>query len=100
MQRGLRRRLRLSLRCDFSAGGAHAAWQDSPKVKTLYEAAKKEGKVIVWGTHRREVSWIPAAFGKFFPGITVQVLGDNEIAVKAIARRAPAVTRSTCSGTR
>ena len=41
-----------------TAPGAHAAWQDSPEVKTLYEAAKKEGKVIVWGTQRREVEWI------------------------------------------
>ena len=67
------------------AGDAEAAWQDSPKVKALYEAAKKEGKVVVWGTHPREVSWIPAAFGKFFPDIAVEFLGDNDIAVKAIA---------------
>jgi ABC-type Fe3+ transport system substrate-binding protein len=66
-------------------GEAPAAWQDSPKVKALYEAAKREGKVVVWGTHPREVGWIPAAFGKFFPGITVEFLGDNDIAVKAIA---------------
>ena len=64
---------------------ARAAWQDSPEVKTLYEAAKKEGKVIVWGTQRREVEWIPAAFGAMFPGIEVQVLGDNEIATRAIS---------------
>jgi len=31
------------------------------------------------------VNWIPAAFGQFFPGITVEFLGDNDIAVKAIA---------------
>jgi iron(III) transport system substrate-binding protein len=64
---------------------AAAAWQDSPEVKKLYEAAKKEGKVIVWGTQRREVEWIPAAFGAMFPGIEVQVLGDNEIATRAIS---------------
>jgi iron(III) transport system substrate-binding protein len=69
----------------LAAGDADAAWQDSPNVKALYEAAKKEGKVVVWGTHPREVSWIPAAFGKFFPGVTVEFLGDNDIAVKAIA---------------
>ena len=33
----------------------------------------------------REVDWIPAAFGKLFPGIEVQFLGDNDIAVKVIA---------------
>jgi iron(III) transport system substrate-binding protein len=64
---------------------AQAAWQDSPEVKKLYEAARKEGKVIVWGTHRREVEWIPAAFGAMFAGIEVQVLGDNEIATRAIS---------------
>ncbi len=66
-------------------GAAHAQWADAPKVKELYEAAKKEGQVIIWGTQRREVEWIPAAFGKIFPGIDVQFLGDNDIAVKAIA---------------
>ena len=40
---------------------------------------------MIWGTQRREVEWIPAAFGKVFPGIDVQFLGDNDIAVKAIA---------------
>jgi iron(III) transport system substrate-binding protein len=58
---------------------------DQPRVKELYEAARKEGQVVIWGTHRREVEWIPAAFGKLFPGIDVQYLGDNDIAVKAIA---------------
>jgi iron(III) transport system substrate-binding protein len=52
---------------------------------TLYAAAKAERQVIVWGTQRREVEWIPAAFGKAFPGIDVQFLGDNDVAVKAIA---------------
>ena len=58
---------------------------DQDKVKTLHAAAKKEGQVIIWGTQRREVEWIPAAFGKLFSGIDVQFLGDNDIAVKAIA---------------
>ena len=66
-------------------GAAPAQSLDSPKVKALYEAAKKEGQVMIWGTQRREVEWIPAAFGKVFPGIDVQFLGDNDIAVKAIA---------------
>ena len=66
-----------------SAVGAQAL--ETSKVRELYEAAKKEGQVVIWGTQRREVEWIPAAFGKFFPGIDVQYLGDNDIAVKAIA---------------
>src|SRR5215470_12918451 len=62
------------------AAGAQAL--DDAKIKELYTAAKKEGQVIIWGTQRREVEWIPAAFGKVFPGIDVQFLGDNDIAVK------------------
>src|SRR6516165_5846420 len=64
---------------------ARAQSLDSPKVQELYAAAKKEGQVMVWGTQRREVEWIPAAFGKVFPGIDIGFLGDNDIAVKAIA---------------
>ena len=67
------------------AGAAFAQSQDRGKVNELYAAAKKEGQVIIWGTQRREVEWIPAAFGKLFSGIDVQFLGDNDIAVKAIA---------------
>src|SRR5215475_11767373 len=58
---------------------------DHGRVDKLYAAAKQEGRVIIWGTQRREVEWIPAAFAKAFPGIEVQFLGDNDIAVKAIA---------------
>jgi ABC-type Fe3+ transport system substrate-binding protein len=64
---------------------ASAQSLDRDKVNALHAAAKKEGQVIIWGTQRREVEWIPAAFGKLFPGIDVQFLGDNDIAVKAIA---------------
>jgi iron(III) transport system substrate-binding protein len=73
--------------CLGSAANAQAQtrWQDSPEAKQLYEAAKKEGHVTVWGTAALEVEWIPAAFGKMFPGIEVKVLGDNDVATKAIA---------------
>lgn len=64
---------------------AQTKWQDSPAVQKLYEAAKKEGQVIVWGTAALEVDWIPAAFSKMFPGIEVKFLGDNDVATKAIA---------------
>src|SRR5262249_12866199 len=67
------------------AGRAGAQSFDDGKIKELYAAAKKEGQVIIWGTQRREVEWIPSAFAKVFPGIEVQFLGDNDIAVKAIA---------------
>ena len=69
----------------FCAGAAGAQSLDQGKVADLYAAAKREGQVVIWGTQRREVEWIPAAFGKAFPGIEVQFLGDNDIAVKAIA---------------
>jgi len=66
-------------------GWADAQSFDDAKVKELYAAAKQEGQVIIWGTQRREVEWIPGAVTKVFPGIDVQFLGDNDIAVKAIA---------------
>src|SRR6187551_1910482 len=75
----------LALSALTATAGAQTAWRDSPEVQKLYDAAKKESKVIVWGTQRREVEWIPAAFGALFPGIDVQVLGDNEIATRAIS---------------
>src|SRR5262245_31138798 len=77
--------LALLLGVALAANDAAAAWNDTPKVRALYEAAKQEGKVIIWGTHRREVDWIAAVFGKLFPGIEVEFLGDNDIAVKMIA---------------
>jgi len=66
-------------------GAVCAQSLDHGRVDKLYTAAKQEGRVIIWGTQRREVEWIPAAFAKAFPGIEVQFLGDNDIAVKAIA---------------
>src|SRR3954447_6440840 len=61
------------------------SWKDSVPVKQLYEAAKNDGQVVVWGTAAIEVDWIPAAFKAMFPGIEVRVLGDNDVATKAIA---------------
>ena len=71
------------------------------KVKALYEAAKKEGKVVVWGTHRREVELDSRRVR--------QVLSRhrrwNSSATttsppRRSRRRAPAVTSSTSSGAR
>jgi len=64
---------------------AQAAWQDAPEVKALYEKAKAEGKVVVWGTQRNEVDWMPKAFNAMFPGIEVRWVADNDLATKAIA---------------
>jgi len=67
------------------AGAVQAQWKDTQEVKALYEAAKKEGQVVFWGTQEREVKWVPQAFAAMFPGIAMKTLGENEIATKAIA---------------
>jgi iron(III) transport system substrate-binding protein len=67
------------------ATAASADWKQSPAVKELYEKAKAEGEVVIWGTNTREVDWIPAAFTAEWPGIKVNALGDNDIAPKIIA---------------
>ena len=64
---------------------AQQPWHESAAVRSLYEAAKKEGSVTVWGTAALEVEWIPEAFGKMFPGIEVKYLGENDITTKAVA---------------
>jgi iron(III) transport system substrate-binding protein len=75
----------LGLAAAIAAVPASAEWQQSPAVKALYEKAKQEGEVVIWGTNGREVDWIPAAFAAEWPGIKVNVLGDNDIAPKIIA---------------
>jgi len=64
---------------------AQQPWYESAAVKTLYEKAKAEGTVVMWGTNVREVDWIPKAFSQSFPGIDVKVVGDNNISTTAIA---------------
>lgn len=60
-------------------------WSESPTIRSLYEKAKAEAVVVMWGTNIREVDWIPRAFERSFPGIEVRVVGDNNIATTAIA---------------
>jgi iron(III) transport system substrate-binding protein len=69
----------------FTAGIADAAWQDEPAVKALYEKAKQEGQVVIWGPARAEIEWIEPAFSKVFPGIKVPFVGDNDVFTRAIA---------------
>jgi ABC-type Fe3+ transport system substrate-binding protein len=64
---------------------AQGTWMQSPAVKALHDKAKAEGEVVFWGTAPREVDWIPAAFAKAFPGVTVKATGDNNIATTALA---------------
>lgn len=69
----------------LAATFALPAAAQSPAIKSLHEKAKAEGEVVFWGTAPREVDWIPAAFAKAFPGVTVKVTGDNNIATTALA---------------
>src|SRR5688572_9845702 len=75
----------LGLAAAIAAMPASADWRQAPAVKELYGAAKAEGEVVIWGTNAKEVDWIPAAFAAEWPGIKVNVLGDNDIAPKIIA---------------
>jgi iron(III) transport system substrate-binding protein len=77
--------LLLALTVLFAAGAASAAWKDEPAVKALYEKAKQEGEVVIWGPARSEIEWIEPAFSKVFPGIKVPFVGDNDVFTRAIA---------------
>jgi len=77
--------LLLALTIVSAAGAAPAAWKDEPAVKALYEMAKQEGQVVIWGPARGEIEWIEAAFSKVFPGIKVPFVGDNDVFTRAIA---------------
>jgi iron(III) transport system substrate-binding protein len=67
------------------ASSAAADWKETPAVKALHEQAKKEGQVVIWGPSRRDIEWIPQSFAKVFPGITIEFVGDNDVATRAIA---------------
>ena len=44
------------------AAQAQESWQSSPAIKALYEKARAEGEVVLWGPQDRELDWIPAEF--------------------------------------
>ncbi len=67
------------------ASQASADFRDEPSVRALYEKAKGEREVSIWGPSRGEVEWIPAAFAKAFPGLEAKFVGDNDVMTKAIA---------------
>jgi ABC-type Fe3+ transport system substrate-binding protein len=68
-----------------AAACAQAEWRDTPAVKALYEKAKAEGEVVIWGPVQMEVDWIQGELAKRFPGITVKATGDLQAATKLIA---------------
>jgi iron(III) transport system substrate-binding protein len=65
------------------AGASTAAAQQAAAIQALYEEARREGEVIVWGTQQRDMNWIPRAFAERFPGVAVKVAVDGEIATRA-----------------
>jgi iron(III) transport system substrate-binding protein len=64
---------------------AQERWQDRAAIRALYEKAKAEGEVVVWGPVQAEVDWIEGEFAKRFPGIKVKGTGDLQAATKLIA---------------
>jgi len=62
-------------------------WQTSPAVKALSEKARAEGEVVLWGPQDRELDWIPAEFGKRFPGIKVTWSADRAANTKVITEQ-------------
>src|SRR5262245_8650343 len=66
---------------------AQEPWQNSPAVKVLYERAQAEGEVVLWGPQDRELDWIPAEFGKRFPGIKVTWSADRAANTKIITEQ-------------
>jgi iron(III) transport system substrate-binding protein len=77
--------LLLALTFILAVATAHAAWKDEPAAKALYEKARQEGEVVIWGPARAEIEWIEAPFSKAFPGIKVPFVGDNDVFTRAIA---------------
>lgn len=55
------------------AGSSDAASALPPEIQTIYEAAKKEGKISYWAPDEAEISSLREAFGKMFPGIEVEL---------------------------
>jgi len=67
-----------------SAAVGQSDWRTSTEVRELYEAARAEGEVVIWGAQRRELAWIQEPFGKRFPGIEVKWTADRSAATKLI----------------
>ncbi len=61
-----------------------APWMTSPAVQRLYEQAKTEGEVVIWGSQNRELSWIPEVFNARFPGIEVKWTADRAAGTKVV----------------
>jgi len=69
----------------LGAAAAQADWRETPAIRALYDKAKAEGEVVIWGPVQTEVDWIQGELAKRFPGITVKATGDLQAATKLIA---------------
>jgi iron(III) transport system substrate-binding protein len=67
-------------------GAARAqSLQPSAAMLALYEKAKAEKEVTLWAPAAIEGSWVPAEFGKRFPGVEIKFTADLQGATKIIA---------------
>jgi iron(III) transport system substrate-binding protein len=67
------------------SASAQAQWHTAPAVQSLYEKAKGEGKVVLWGSVQRELDWEAGPFAARFPGIKLEWYADLNAPTKAIA---------------
>lgn len=68
-----------------SLAWAQGGWVTAPSVKELYEKARAEGEVVIWGPALQELDWLQAEFGKRFPGIQVKWTEDLSAPTKVVA---------------
>lgn len=66
------------------SGMATAADPADARVADLYKAARAEGVVSVWSHNAEEMQWIPAAFGRTFPGIKIEFVIDLNAVSKVV----------------
>ena len=64
-----------------------APWATSSAVQRLYEQAKAEGEVVIWGSQNRELNWIPEEFNARFPGIDVTWTADRAAGTKIVTEQ-------------
>lgn len=69
------------------AAAQSAAKGVSPQLAELYEKAKPEGEVSIWGPGAASLEWIPPEFAKRFPGIKLNWLGDQQASSRLIAEQ-------------
>jgi len=66
---------------------AQDGWIDAPEVRRLYQQARAEGRVVLWGSQNREIDWIPEVFNARFPGIEVELNADRAAGTKIVAEQ-------------